>query len=320
MEIIYKIIKLLKPKYYNILTRILVIGGLSILSKPIWVEIFNVFLNNFEFSIIGKYDWVIGLVIILLALSYNTLHRYMDYKFEKTNEPAFKQTEYRKFSNFEELCQEILPILKDNEYVFKTTGPNSGSKNTGKLRTDLTMWEELKKEVIRPNNEAIKKLILDNKDIIPSKYEETFNKMVLHIDAFNKHIENPDFDYSEYQFPKEFSEIVLNSCYEKAKDNKDLQKILYWIDKKMRKIDISNWFIFGSSVLIPKKAKDIDLAVLIKNQKELAKVNKEIEELKFEFKIKFKKPLHISIFEETRRNDFLKFMSYNPLRIGKQYG
>ena len=59
------------------------------------------------------------------------------------------------------------------------------------------------------------------------------------------------------------------------------------------------------------------MAVLIKNQKELVKINKKIEELKFEFKVKFKKPLHVSIFEESKEKDFLEFMSYNPLRIEK---
>lgn len=315
-----EIFKLLRPKYYNILTRILVFGGLTLLSKPIWVDILNIAFSEFQFSLIGEYDWAIGLTIILLALTYNTIHKYLDLKYEKPNEPAFNQAEYKSFSDFGELCQEILPILKDNEYIFKTTGPNSGRDNTGKLRTDLTIWEELKKEVIKPNNEAIKNLIKDNKAIIPSKYENDFKRMVLHIDAFQKHIENPNFDYSEFQFPKTFPDIILTHCFERAKNDKILKRKLKWLSKNLKPLNASHWIAFGSAVLTPKKASDFDIAILLDKATDLNETNKKIESIKFDFKVKFRQSLHITLFEETNKADFLEFVDFNQLKIESKNG
>lgn len=315
-----EILKLLRPRYYNILTRILVFGGLTLLSKPIWVDILNIVLSEFQISLIGGYDWAVGLTVILLALTYNTIHKYLDLKYEKPNEPAFNQTEYKSFSEFGELCQEILPILRDNEYIFKTTGPNSGQDNTGKLRTDLTMWEELKRTVIKPNNEAIKSLIEDNKEIIPSKYENDFKRLILHIDAFQKHIENPNFDYSEFQFPRTFPDIILTHCFEKSKNDKKLKRKLNWLSKNLKTLDLSHWIAFGSAILTPKKANDFDIAILLDKATNLNAANMKTENIKFDFKVKFRQPLHITLFEETNKADFSEFVDLNQLKIESKNG
>lgn len=315
-----EILRLLIPKYYNILTRILVFGGLTLLSKPIWVDILNVVLTEFQFSLIGEFDWAIGLTVILLALTYNTFHKYLDLKYEKTNEPAFNQTKYNSFSDFGELCQEILPILRDNEYIFKTTGPNSGCDNIGELRTDLTMWEELKRKIIRPNNEAIKNLIEINNMIIPSQYKNDFKKMVLHIEAFQKHIDNPNFDYSEYQFPKNFPDIILRHCFEYTKNDKILKSKLNWLSKKLTPLELNHWIAFGSAILTPKKASDFDIAILLNKGTDLNEINKKIESIKFDFKVKFRKPLHITLFEENNKAAFSEFVNFNQLKIENKNG
>lgn len=315
-----EIFRLLRPKYYNILTRILVFGGLTLLSKPIWVDILNIAFSKFQFSIIGEYDWALGLTVILLALTYNTIHKYLDLKYEKPSEPAFNQTEYKAFTDFGELCQEILPILRDNEYIFKTTGPNSGRDNSGELRTDLTMWEELKREVIKPNNEAIKNLIKVNNKIIPSQYENDFKRMVLHIEAFQKHIDNPNFDYSEYQFPKAFPDIIMKHCFETANSDKILISKLNWLSKKLSPLQLSRWIAFGSAILTPKKANDFDIAILLNKSTDLNEITKKIEKIKFDFKVKFRKPLHITLFEENNKADFSEFVDFNQLKIESKNG
>lgn len=318
---IFNLVKLLRPKYYNILTRILVLGGLTLLSKPVWVDILNIFLSGFKFSIIGEFDWSLGLIVIIIALTYNTIHRYLELKFENKSEPAFKNVAFKTVSSFGDLCQEILPLVKDNEYIFKATGPNSGNEEQEPLRTDLTMWEKLKREVILPNNEAIKKLISDNKHIIPAKYTNTFNQIILHIDAFNEHIINPNFDYSEFQFPKQFPTIILSTCFETSKTNQKLIKKVKWISAKLNKNYISDWFIFGSAAFIPDKANDIDIAILInKTITDQRKLNDNIFEIKNEFKLKFKKDLHVSIFDNESINDYSQFSSKNPLKIDKPNG
>jgi predicted nucleotidyltransferase len=318
---IIKLVKLLRPKYYNILTRILVLGGLTLLSKPVWVDILNIFLSGFKFSIIGELDWLLGLIVIIIALNYNTIHRYLELKFENRSEPAFKHVAIKTASSFAELCQEILPLVKDNEYIFKATGPNSGSEEQEPLRTDLTMWEKLKREAILPNNEAIKKLISDNKQTIPAKYTDVFNQLLLHIDAFNEHIINPNFDYSEFQFPKQLPTIILSTCFQTAKTNQNLIKKVKWISTKLNKNYVSDWFIFGSAAFIPDKANDIDIAILVdKATTDQRKLNDNILDIKNDFKLKFKKDLHVSIFDNESINDYSQFSSKNPLKIDKPNG
>ncbi len=318
---IIKLVKLLRPKYYNILTRLLVLGGLTLLSKPVWVDILNIFLSGFKFSIIGEFDWLLGLIVIIIALTFNKIHRYFELKFENTSEPAFKNVAIKMASSFGELCQEILPLVKDNEYIFKATGPNSGSSEQEPLRTDLTMWEKLKREAILPNNEAIKKLISENKQIIPEKYAKVFNQMLLHIDAFNEHIINPNFDYSAFQFPKQFPTIILSTCFETAKSNQKLIKKIKWISAKLNKSYISDWFIFGSAAFIPDKANDIDIAILVdKTTTNQRRLIDNIFDIRNDFKLKFNKDLHVSIFDNDSMKDYSQFSSKNPLKIDKPNG
>jgi hypothetical protein len=299
----------------------MVVSGLALLAKPIWIDILNIFLGNFKFSLIGEFDWLLGMIVIIIALVFNTTHRYLELKYENTSEPAFKNVVFKNASSFGELCQEILPLVKDNEYIFKATGPNSGSEEQQPLRTDLTMWEKLKREAILPNNNAIKKLISENKQIIPEKYTNIFNQMQLHIDAFNEHIINPNFDYSEFQFPKEFPIIILSTCFEKAKTNQKLIKKVKWISTKLNKNYISDWFIFGSTVFIPDKANDIDIAILVdKSSSDQRKLTDSILDIKNDFKLKFKKDLHVSVFDNENIYDYSQFSSKNPLKIDNPNG
>lgn len=175
------IIKLFSPKYYDRITKIIIVAGIGLLSKPLWVDILNIFLYEFKFNIIGENDWVIGLALIVIALIYNTILSYLFLKYNPKHKPAFQNITSKPLRSYGNLCQEIFPLLKDNEYIFKTTGPNSSRDNIEHLRHDLTLWNKLKREVILPNNNAIKKIIDENKALIPAKHSELFNKMNLHI-------------------------------------------------------------------------------------------------------------------------------------------
>jgi hypothetical protein len=292
-------------------------SGTTLLSKPVWIDILNLFLGELKISIIGEFDWLLGLFLIIVALIYNTYNRKLDLEHEIKSKPAFKGTQFNKFENFGLLCQEILPLLKDNEYIFKNTGPNSSENDSGTLRTDLTVWNKLKKKAISPNNKAIKKLIRSNFELIPENYLNVFNQMLLHIDAFNQHIKNPNFDYSEHQFPKAFSEIIFKESFLNAKTNRGLIKKHEWIKNKIEDKYILDWIIFGSIVFTPEKANDLDLAILLREYSDDDKVNTYIEGLKFEFKLKFKKELHVSVFENIEVLNFEMFSINNPLKIKK---
>jgi hypothetical protein len=113
-----------------------------------------------------------------------------------------------KVSSFQELCDLIWPLFKDNEKIFSMFGPNSGEEAKEQLRWDLTLWYKIRKEKLIPNNKQISNLILDHKFLIPQTANQSFEKLLAHIYAFEKHCEDANFDYSQYQFPKEMHLIV----------------------------------------------------------------------------------------------------------------
>jgi hypothetical protein len=72
-QFILDVIKLLKPKHYDKVTWLLIAIGLLLVSRPTLVQILNEFLKrNYQFEIIGKHDVLIGFILIVIALIYNT--------------------------------------------------------------------------------------------------------------------------------------------------------------------------------------------------------------------------------------------------------
>lgn len=120
------------------------------------------------------------------------------------------KSEIVKVENFKDLCKNIYPLLKENGDVFKRYGPNSSANSKEPLRRDMSLWYESRKEKILPNNRIISDLIGSNKSIIPSENTKVFENFLAHSFAFQKHCENPNFDYSEHLFPNKFYEIIEN--------------------------------------------------------------------------------------------------------------
>lgn len=70
-----KLIELLKPKFYNRITWLIVVCGLSLMSTPLWVTIANAILNKtFELSITDKSDTLWGFLLCCLGLVYHLLN------------------------------------------------------------------------------------------------------------------------------------------------------------------------------------------------------------------------------------------------------
>lgn len=258
---------------------------------------------------IGEYDTIIGVGLIIVGLIFNLIHTIINNK-----NINLKKEKSIRIASFAKLCQEIYPFIKDNEYIFNRVGPNSNITDKGILRTDFTMWEECKKGPISNNNKKIKDLIEDNKGIIPDKHWELFNDMIIHIDSFKKHISEKDFDYSNNQFPKRLPDIIKEESFEEALKNKKLKKKIAWITKKIRALNISNGIIFGSSLLLPQKARDFDIAILIEESEHL-KTQENINKIKAEFKNKFRTPLHITFFYSKEEPDFSEFCDKNKQKI-----
>ena len=116
----------------------------------------------------------------------------------------------RNIKNFTELCHEIKPYLDENEKVFINFGPNSGAASKGPVRWDLTLWYKARREKLLPNNKVICNLIKTYTSLIPHENLNVFNLFENHVYAFEKHCDDPYFDYSQYLFPKEFSKIITD--------------------------------------------------------------------------------------------------------------
>jgi hypothetical protein len=109
---------------------------------------------------------------------------------------------------FRQLATVIRPFLDENRRVFSSYGPCSERNSVGPVRWDLTLWEQAKKEKILPNNRRMLRLMEDHARLVPARHKSVFEKMKLHIYAFEKHWADPHFDYSDFRFPGEFDNII----------------------------------------------------------------------------------------------------------------
>lgn len=321
MEKFEKIVRLLKPKYYNRITYLIVISGTSLLTKPIWLDLLNAFLEtnnennkNFQISIVGEWDCLLGLAVIIIGLIYNTRNRLIDPKSEPKSQPEYKNVTQLQHKTFEEVCETLYPILKDNEYIFLTLGPNSGANFEGELRTDLTMWYKYRSESILPNNRKIKEILNSNTKLFDRATSELANKMIFHIDAFEEQVQNEDFNYTPYQFPQDFKTLVEDKCLEQAKNSKLFKNRLKWLNKRIPKLNINEWYLIGSSILIPEKAKDVDV-VIFYNKESKEEIQNKLNNLKMDFKLKFSCNLHLTILLGNEKLQYDEFLAYNKYKI-----
>jgi len=112
--------------------------------------------------------------------------------------------------SFDDLIRHLKPLFIENKELFKKFGPNSGASVTEPLRTDLTLWYKVRREKLVPNNSFIYKLIESNFHYIHPDFKNIFDKLQAHIYAFEKHCEDTNFDYTQYQFPIEIEKIIFN--------------------------------------------------------------------------------------------------------------
>ncbi len=325
MERLERIIKLLKPKYYHRITYLIVITGCSLLTKPVWLDVLNAVLqtsnrntDKIEFVLIENWDWLIALVLIGVGLWWNIRNRLLDLKDSKSAEPEFKNISNVQFSTNLEVYQAIYPIIKDNHYIFQSVGPDSDARATESLRKDLTLWYKYRSEAVIPNNQKIKEVLLKNKRLFPESELAIAQEMITHIDAYEEHLNNPDFDYVEHWFPTEFPTIIENKCFENTIHQRSFKKKLKWISKRLKKLNVQEAFIIGSALIIADKAHDFDLVILIEKENINDQI-RQIEDTKFDFKLKFKIGLHVTTFTVEERSDFNEFIEKNRVKF-KLYG
>ncbi len=77
MKELIQIWRLIKPKFYNKITWLVVSCGLIMITPPLWSIIVNQFIEKHtDYKIIGDNDTFIGIVLILIGLIYNILSQW----------------------------------------------------------------------------------------------------------------------------------------------------------------------------------------------------------------------------------------------------
>lgn len=164
-EFVFGLLRFLRPKFYNKITWILIIGGLGLFSTPIFERIINAFTEKyFDFPISDENASIYGIIIIALALMYNLSVNYLEFRTEKWSK---KETPEQKIQKDLDLklyrkIREILPsdgsisFIRTNnfagfsfdwkrmeqldEFIHESNKPEFKfiDKELEKLRTDLT--------------------------------------------------------------------------------------------------------------------------------------------------------------------------------------
>jgi hypothetical protein len=166
---IFELIKFFRPKFYNRLTWVVVITGLGVLSKPLILEILNsIFEANWNFSITGEYDEVVGISLVIIGLAYNVvINREYDLKLSK--EEGLIEHDKVVFTRLDELIsEEFLDFFLDRLTADESATLDAILK-VNRFITDLE----------RTRNTFLVKKIEDSK----KDFVEDLNKLVDFIDT-----------------------------------------------------------------------------------------------------------------------------------------
>lgn len=212
------------------------------------------------------------------------------------------------YKSLVDASEDIRPLMDDNRRIFMAFGPNSESGSTGDIRHDFEVWQECKQEQIVPNNEKILSLL--NSVHTFKKHEEIIiSDMKSHIQAFKTHCENPDFDYSDNQFPIVFSDLILGYC---AQQPNKIEAYKEWLEIELNDIrhKVEAVYIFGSALYGQEKT---DLDVIIKTLdtevEEIRSLAQVFKGLKKSFHSQFNLHLHLKVYSELESGTYNDFMS-----------
>ncbi len=75
-EFVLELVRLIRPKYYNRITWILVSAGILLIAPPLTTVILHFFISSIsKFNLIGEYDILWGFLLIILGLIFNILNQ-----------------------------------------------------------------------------------------------------------------------------------------------------------------------------------------------------------------------------------------------------
>lgn len=164
----------------------------------------------------GKFDFDINKDVIDLSTIYVKLNEInelskslaiLELLKSQFSDIHVKEESTLSIESFDDLKSIVSKALIKTNKIFRDFGPNSSADSIGPIRWDLTLWYQVRREKILPINNYLAAILENNMTIIPESNHEIVSKYLNHVYAFNKHVEDSNFDYSEYQFPKEITDV-----------------------------------------------------------------------------------------------------------------
>ena len=211
------------------------------------------------------------------------------------------------YKSLKKAAKSIRPLLDESRRVFMTFGPNSDVGNSAELRYDIEVWEELKREQIVPNNDKIRS-ILESVAAFDKSEQVTVLEMKSHIEAFKKHCEVPEFDYSDHQFPIAFADLIFSYC-SNGKNNIEEYKSWFRNEVDLESARLENVFLYGSALFGEEKS-DVDIIIKTTDTSiELVRgFSEESNHLMAQFLERFGLKLHLKVFSELEVKSYEQFM------------
>lgn len=184
-ELLFKLIKIFKPEFYNKATWFLLVAGVSLVSTKFIEKVISILFEiNFDISFTDGNDNLIGLAIIIITLIYHFFSRKMeaDSEIKKHLETRTKEREHDiiKFK----LLEENLGFQKYNDILTYIITDHSY------YRSKFRPIENFLAESKNPASEFITKNI--------EKHRKTLLKSILDLQSFLVHnfdpilVKNPD--------------------------------------------------------------------------------------------------------------------------------
>lgn len=301
-----KLNNVLNPNYVNKIILLTFTLGTTLIGKNLLIELLlslELITNDFVFKVqlsdgASTAVFYVGVLFVLVAL----------WLFYKAHiEQGDKNC--NQFGSLKKATPTLMKLMEENERVFKECGPNSSRHNQEELRMEFSVWENAKLEIILPNNEKIHKIISGIKRFTPEE-KRIIDKMKSHIEHFKVHVEKGDIDYSNHQFPLEFSELIYSYKKISKAHQRKKEELSDWLNSELSGLDLESVYLFGS-FLYNENYHDVD--VLIKTNsstfvciKEVANQLKGIVE---KCKTEKGESLHLSVFSEIEKESFLTFKS-----------
>ena len=161
---IIEIIKLFKPSFYNRITWVIVIAGLALLGTPLLEKILNAILEKeYNITITDDKDSVIGILLVIIALTYNLITSYSEkYLLHKQHNLEKKSIIEKDNLLFDKFLKELpsngtIEILKTHSF-----GDSFQLEDLRQIMNFQYEWNNAEYEFINEDLEKIRKELYEN--------------------------------------------------------------------------------------------------------------------------------------------------------------